>query len=604
MDKLRKEDFISLNEAASIYGYTRDHLGYLIRQGDLKGEKLGSFYFTKHDWIKEYLLKSGKARKQEMRIKQGDKRIDQGELRMKNYELRKKPLIILKEFRAEVDPLIKDFGDLAKNSRKVFKNAIHNLKKFSFQNSAFTRETIQELTIRQREVRYLTKRLNKTTDRTKIIDSSIKSLRRIIDFFIWVPLQSLAEIKENLAINRQRIKRISNKTFDFAGRLQRELFWNLSYRPKISQISIPKSIKIFRIDRKAIATISLCFGILITGLGFYPIFSQTHFYINLSCLTNLLDKASEPVYLSINSNHQFQALKNIASDLGHKINQTDAILSYDNLRMKLTENSGERRGKIEKYFADLRKQSTVFTYNTGILSIYTKKTAQNLTEGLNKISQNFPHFNIAKISNIVSRKTNNALIVFETETKKGVNRINGEIKGMQGMIIQGMVRLKERLWAWQARNNYGLAQMDNRLVQIKKVALANINGGVKEQLAQLRISFDFIVKPLARFGNFMSNFFHHNDQRIAKLEEKITKLENQKMQTTVVVPGAEQTQEGLIVIPSTENDEANKEKIKAAFSDEVTVEPDKTGKSGIIWPIFRKVTEQKYLYLLVPITGK
>ena len=44
-----------------------------------------------------------------------------------------------------------------------------------------------------------------------------------------------------------------------------------------------------------------------------------------------------------------------------------------------------------------------------------------------------------------------------------------------------------------------------------------------------------------------------------------------------------------------------RERIKEAFSDEVKVEPkDKT--SGFIIPIFKKDKEQKYLYILVPIS--
>lgn len=62
-------------------------------------------------------------------------------------------------------------------------------------------------------------------------------------------------------------------------------------------------------------------------------------------------------------------------------------------------------------------------------------------------------------------------------------------------------------------------------------------------------------------------------------------------------------EEGLVVIPSTEKDEEVKEKIKAAFSDEVKVEPkDKT--SGIIAPIFREREGQKYLYILVPVQNE
>lgn len=58
--------------------------------------------------------------------------------------------------------------------------------------------------------------------------------------------------------------------------------------------------------------------------------------------------------------------------------------------------------------------------------------------------------------------------------------------------------------------------------------------------------------------------------------------------------------EGLVVVPSTDKDEEIKEKLRRSFSDEVIVERvDET--SGIIRPIFRKVAEQAYLYMMVPL---
>ncbi len=49
--------YLSLKTAAGLYGYTRDHLGLMIRQGKLKGIKLGSYYVTTNEWISDYLEK-------------------------------------------------------------------------------------------------------------------------------------------------------------------------------------------------------------------------------------------------------------------------------------------------------------------------------------------------------------------------------------------------------------------------------------------------------------------------------------------------------------------------------------------------------------------
>ena len=55
--------FIPLAQAAKSYGYTRDHLGYLIRKGDLKGKKIGAYYYTTDEWIEKYVA-SQKSRRE------------------------------------------------------------------------------------------------------------------------------------------------------------------------------------------------------------------------------------------------------------------------------------------------------------------------------------------------------------------------------------------------------------------------------------------------------------------------------------------------------------------------------------------------------------
>jgi len=68
-------------------------------------------------------------------------------------------------------------------------------------------------------------------------------------------------------------------------------------------------------------------------------------------------------------------------------------------------------------------------------------------------------------------------------------------------------------------------------------------------------------------------------------------------------PIPQPTEEGLVVIPSTDKDEETVKKIKDSFSDEVKVElKDET--SGIITPIFREGDGENYLYILVPIKNQ
>ncbi len=62
---------------------------------------------------------------------------------------------------------------------------------------------------------------------------------------------------------------------------------------------------------------------------------------------------------------------------------------------------------------------------------------------------------------------------------------------------------------------------------------------------------------------------------------------------------------GIVTSPSTGNamaDERLKQKIKDSFSDETKVYPDDTGTSGVIKPVFKKSSDQDYLYVVVPVS--
>lgn len=55
MDNLKK--IISLGQASKITGYHSDYLSALIRKGELKGEKIGTNWFTTEEEIKNYIFK-------------------------------------------------------------------------------------------------------------------------------------------------------------------------------------------------------------------------------------------------------------------------------------------------------------------------------------------------------------------------------------------------------------------------------------------------------------------------------------------------------------------------------------------------------------------
>lgn len=49
--------YLSLKAAGQLYGYTRDHLGLMIRLKKLNGIKIGSYYVTTGEWMNEYVKK-------------------------------------------------------------------------------------------------------------------------------------------------------------------------------------------------------------------------------------------------------------------------------------------------------------------------------------------------------------------------------------------------------------------------------------------------------------------------------------------------------------------------------------------------------------------
>lgn len=68
----------------------------------------------------------------------------------------------------------------------------------------------------------------------------------------------------------------------------------------------------------------------------------------------------------------------------------------------------------------------------------------------------------------------------------------------------------------------------------------------------------------------------------------------------VSAPG---TRSGITVVPSTGDaakDEKVKQYIKDSFSDETNVVPDQSGTSGVIKPVFKKQSDQDYIYVIVP----
>jgi hypothetical protein len=103
--------------------------------------------------------------------------------------------------------------------------------------------------------------------------------------------------------------------------------------------------------------------------------------------------------------------------------------------------------------------------------------------------------------------------------------------------------------------------------------------------------------------NIKTVYFATNDffeKKINQAYRAISQLFKKEEKTPEEELVPQPSEKGLVVIPSTEEDEETIKKIKESFSDEVKIEiKDKT--SGVITPVFRSGEEGSYLYILVPI---
>jgi hypothetical protein len=141
-----------------------------------------------------------------------------------------------------------------------------------------------------------------------------------------------------------------------------------------------------------------------------------------------------------------------------------------------------------------------------------------------------------------------------------------------------------------------------RINQTNDITLASANKSFEESIKSysqwLGQTMKDIPGVLVRNYFFANDFFQKEISRSSKLIvdlwKPVTKIPGEKLLPKV-------SQEGLVVFPAGEKDEEVKEKIKESFSDEVVVEFDETGESGIITPVFREISEQKYLFMIVPI---
>ncbi len=601
MGKRNKEVYIPLHEAARVYGYTRDHLGYLIRKGELRGQKLGSFsssvnnsgkpssgkslspYLTTHEWVKEYLIKSGKARKKASHIKQYISSSITSKKQRQHLSAEQAGSNLKKELLPLWQDLIKIFNKLKKHFSYGLNSAYFLLKDIEKQVRAW-----------QVEAKYLIKRTRKKTAHSKIINNTIESIGQGIDLIVFLPKESIYQSRQ-LLIKAKSVFLHQLASISVAlKKVQREILWKVSVRSaKNKRNNFSLNVLFSKINPKLIGSLILLIGLTLSSFGIYisSLNISEPFNTAQTKLANVLDKISLPVYIAINNSDELAQINKI-------------FIQTKNLTGPFVILREQQRPK------DLsRRTNQDFSQNKNFLSsvarisndiIKKAKIRGEIAFSFIKQLDRYKRFLVVLNESVIQKISQSPIFPRFSHFSITLNPSNLLRTGFEKDLLQEIKffarRAQNDLHVWQSSNNRKIAQMDNKLVQIKTQALAQISKGSHEQLAQLSIDFSFIKKPFIGLKSFIAMRWGIGG-KITELEQKVAKLEEKPTELA-------QNQEGVVVIPSTKDDEENKKKIKSAFSDEVTIEPDETGKSGIIRPIFRKVSDQKYLYVLVPMTDE
>lgn len=185
--------------------------------------------------------------------------------------------------------------------------------------------------------------------------------------------------------------------------------------------------------------------------------------------------------------------------------------------------------------------------------------------------------NLRKIPQSLVRNYIIANDFLEEKISQGRRQINDGIK----MVDEDFKTLGQNL-------NYKFTTLTSKLINNYLTANNLVEQKLSSFIKSLKKIPQSLVQSYVRANDFVEGKISQGYKALTQLWKKSEKL----------IP--ESGEDGMVVIPSTEEDKEIKEKIKESFSDEVRVElEDKT--SGIIIPIFRDGEGDKYLYILVPI---
>ena len=223
-----------------------------------------------------------------------------------------------------------------------------------------------------------------------------------------------------------------------------------------------------------------------------------------------------------------------------------------------------------------------------------------------KISQNYVGLKLTFKKGTEKMKT---ILSFQKPNLKIGQNINQGFSGINNSINKGTQGIKNGV------KNIVIG-IDNGFNQRLSLVFSSSNNIVQEIVKSYDFANNFIEEKISTFGSRILTFGGRTSESLfegligvkdgisgikSKFSILIKSIDSGLKREIVKKPLIPKTTEqGLVVIPSTGQDEEIKKKIKESFSDEVKVEiKDET--SGIITPVFKERKGDDYLYILVPL---
>lgn len=270
----------------------------------------------------------------------------------------------------------------------------------------------------------------------------------------------------------------------------------------------------------------------------------------------------------------------------------------ERLNDQLTVSSAKGK-EFQRYFSVMMTSRTI-DLSSGVA--YFESTITNLNEKT-RLIKNEAGFLFAEWPTIVLLATEPILVKIE-------NWAVG-LKSFEHNMSANFVASRDNLW-W-AKENLDFRGLSLALTSTPKIDFSDWRAklSIYENILSTNISYyweriianwqNFINPPETKEISIDQTLLREQIKADILAELKSNQVIDNSTMTPLLTPKVNNT--GLVILPekSATNTQSFKNQVGQVFSDQVSVEFDQSGQSGIITPIFKTKTGNSYIFLLTPI---